>query len=39
LRWVAGFPVHDAINSFRLYDAEMLHGIDIESTGGFEIGF
>jgi dolichol-phosphate mannosyltransferase len=39
LRWVARFPVHDATNSFRLYDAEMLHGIDIESTGGFEIGF
>lgn len=39
LHWFAGFPVHDATNSFRLYDAEFLRTIEFESTGGFEIGF
>jgi dolichol-phosphate mannosyltransferase len=36
---LAGFPVHDATNSFRLYDSEFLRSIEFESTGGFELGF
>jgi dolichol-phosphate mannosyltransferase len=39
LRWLARFPVSDATNSFRLYDAAMLRDMRFESTGGFEIGF
>lgn len=39
LHWLFGFPTHDATNSFRLYDGELLHTIDFESQGGFEIGF
>jgi glycosyltransferase involved in cell wall biosynthesis len=39
LHYLAGFPVHDATNSFRLYDAAFVRGLQIESTGGFEIGF
>jgi dolichol-phosphate mannosyltransferase len=39
LRWLAGFPVSDATNNYRLYDAELLRGITIESTGGFEVAF
>jgi len=38
LRRLAGFPVHDATNSFRLYDAELVRAVEIESTGGFELG-
>lgn len=32
-----GLPTHDATNSFKLYDAEMLHALRLESRGGFEI--
>ncbi|MFN7976147.1 MAG: glycosyltransferase [Acidobacteriota bacterium] len=39
LHLLAGFPVHDATNSFRLYDADFVRSIAIESSGGFEIGF
>ncbi len=39
LRWLAGFPVSDATNSFRLYDAELVKRIDVESSAGFVIGF
>ena len=39
LHALAGFPVHDATNSFRLYDAGFLRTIELESDGGFEIGF
>jgi hypothetical protein len=39
LHLLAGFPVHDATNSFRLYDAAFLQSIAIESRGGFELGF
>jgi glycosyltransferase involved in cell wall biosynthesis len=39
LRWLAGFPVSDATNSFRLYDADLLRRTAIESTGGFELAF
>lgn len=38
LHWLAGFPVHDATNSFRLYDAELVRQLAIESAGGFEVG-
>lgn len=39
LKLVAGFPVSDATNSFRLYDAALVHGLTLESKGGFEVGF
>jgi dolichol-phosphate mannosyltransferase len=39
LHKVAHFPVHDATNSFRLYDAAFVNALAIESRGGFEIGF
>jgi dolichol-phosphate mannosyltransferase len=39
LNMVAGFPVHDATNSFRLYDAELVKSLTLESNGGFEVGF
>lgn len=39
LRWLAGFPVSDATNSYRLYDADLVRRTRIESTGGFEVGF
>jgi dolichol-phosphate mannosyltransferase len=39
LHKVARFPVHDATNSFRLYDAAFVRSLTIESKGGFEIGF
>jgi len=39
LKLLAGFPVSDATNSFRLYDAEVVKRIEIDSTGGFEVGF
>ena len=39
LYWLAGFPAHDATNSFRLYDAAFLRSIEFESDGGFELGF
>ena len=37
LRWLAGFPTHDATNNFRLYDAALVNELGIESTGGFEL--
>jgi glycosyltransferase involved in cell wall biosynthesis len=39
LKWLAGFPVSDATNSYRLYDADLVRQLPLESTGGFEIGF
>jgi hypothetical protein len=39
LKWLAGFPVSDATNSFRLYNAALVNGMRLESTGGFEVGF
>jgi glycosyltransferase involved in cell wall biosynthesis len=38
LKWVAGLPVHDATNSFKLYSRRLLQAVSIESDGGFEIG-
>jgi dolichol-phosphate mannosyltransferase len=37
LRWLAGFPTHDATNNFRLYDAALVNELGIASTGGFEL--
>ncbi|MFN4258199.1 MAG: glycosyltransferase [Gemmataceae bacterium] len=34
---LAGFPTHDATNNFRLYDAELVQRLGIESRGGFEL--
>ncbi len=39
LKWLAGFPVSDATNNFRLYDAALVREIQVESTGGFELAF
>lgn len=39
LRFIAGFPASDATNSYRLYDAALVRGLTLESTGGFEVGF
>jgi dolichol-phosphate mannosyltransferase len=39
LAWIARFPVRDATNNFRLYDAALVNAMRVESTGGFEIAF
>lgn len=36
LYWL-GFPTHDATNNYRLYDAELVNRLGIESSGGFEL--
>lgn len=37
LHWLAGLPIHDATNNFRLYRRDFLDSVQIESTGGFEL--
>lgn len=37
LHLLAGFPAHDATNNFRLYDAEFVRSVQVESTAGFEL--
>lgn len=37
LRILRGFPTSDPTNAFKLYDAEMLHRLKLESDGGFEL--
>jgi len=37
LHWFRGLPIHDATNSFRLYDAQMLRDMTLESKRGFEL--
>lgn len=37
LHWLRGLPTHDATNSFKLYDAQMLKALKLESRGGFEL--
>ena len=37
LHWLRGLPTSDATNAFKLYDAEMLNTLNLESEGGFEI--
>lgn len=38
LHWFRGVPTHDATNSFKLYDATMVHHLKVESVAGFELG-
>lgn len=38
LHLLTGIPTHDCTNSFKLYRRQMLCQMEIESTGGFEIG-
>lgn len=37
LRILRGFPTSDPTNAFKLYDAGMLHRLQLESDGGFEL--
>lgn len=37
LHWFRRLPTSDATNAFKLYDAEMLNCLNLESRGGFEI--
>jgi len=37
MHFLGGLPIHDATNNFRLYRRDFLDGIEIESTGGFEL--
>jgi glycosyltransferase involved in cell wall biosynthesis len=34
---LAGVPIHDATNNFKLYRRDFLDSVEIESTGGFEL--
>ena len=38
LNFLTHIPTHDCTNSFKLYRKSMLRDINIESSGGFEIG-
>jgi glycosyltransferase involved in cell wall biosynthesis len=38
LHYFRGIPTHDATNSFKLYDAAMVHEVKVESVAGFELG-
>lgn len=38
LHYLAGLPVHDATNSFKLYRKSFIEKMTIESKGGFELG-
>jgi glycosyltransferase involved in cell wall biosynthesis len=38
LYWLGKLPIHDATNNFRLYRQAYLQSVEIESTGGFELG-
>lgn len=38
LHFLTGVPTHDCTNSFKLYKKSLLDSIELESTGGFEIG-
>jgi dolichol-phosphate mannosyltransferase len=38
LHLIAGIPTHDISNSFKMYRKSVLAEIEIESSGGFEIG-
>ena len=37
LHWLAGIPVHDPTNNFKLYSRRFIDTVTIESTGGFEL--
>jgi dolichol-phosphate mannosyltransferase len=38
LHLLTRLPTHDPTNSFRLYRRDFLRQVEIESTGGFEVG-
>lgn len=38
LHLLAGIPTRDATNSFKMYSKEVLDNMEIESSGGFELG-
>jgi dolichol-phosphate mannosyltransferase len=38
LHYFRRVPTHDATNSFKLYDAQMVHDLRVESVAGFELG-
>ena len=38
LHWLTGLPTHDVTNSYKLYRRSILDSIQLESSGGFEIG-
>ncbi len=38
LHILTGIPTHDITNSFKMYSKKVVDEIEIESTGGFEIG-
>ncbi|MGA8874334.1 MAG: glycosyltransferase, partial [Candidatus Korobacteraceae bacterium] len=38
LHYFRGVPTHDATNSFKLYDAGMVHDVKLESVAGIEQG-
>ncbi len=38
LNYLIGIPTHDVTNSFKMYTKKVLDDIQIESTGGFELG-
>jgi dolichol-phosphate mannosyltransferase len=38
LHWLAGLPTHDVTNSYKVYRRSILDSIQLQSTGGFEIG-
>jgi len=37
LYWLGGLPTHDATNNYKLYSANLIRQVDIESRGGFEV--
>lgn len=38
LHFLTGIPTHDVTNSFKMYSKRLLGSIELESSGGFEIG-
>jgi dolichol-phosphate mannosyltransferase len=38
LQRLVRFPTHDVTNSFKLYSQRVLRAVEIESSGGFELG-
>jgi dolichol-phosphate mannosyltransferase len=38
LHYFRGLPTHDATNSFKLYDSQMVRELRVESVAGFELG-
>lgn len=38
LHFLIGIPTHDITNSFKMYRNAVVHDVNIESRGGFEIG-